>query len=83
MSTIRSGVCPQCHSHAILANADPVDQESFAIQVYERPGVILRGRRTFPIKAWICTECGYTEFYVTNPQELAQSYRRSRVSFAH
>jgi ribosomal protein S27AE len=83
MSTIRSGICPRCDSRAILANADTTDEETLSIQIYEKPGVVLRGRRTFPIKAWVCTECGYTELYVTNPDALAQSCKRSRLSFAH
>jgi ribosomal protein L37E len=50
--------------------------------VYENAGVRPKGRRSFPIKAWICTRCGYTELYVANPDDLARSYRRSLVSFA-
>jgi len=65
-----------------LANAETTEQDTLAVQLYEEAGVQLRGRRTFPIKAWICTHCGYTEFYVTNPQDLARSYRRSLASLA-
>ncbi|MGC9400133.1 MAG: hypothetical protein ACP5HM_13480 [Anaerolineae bacterium] len=82
MSTMREGICPQCHSREILANAETTERHTLAVQIYEQSGVLPRGRRTFPIRAWICTRCGYTELYVTNPQELARSYRRSLVSLS-
>jgi predicted nucleic-acid-binding Zn-ribbon protein len=82
MSTMREGMCPQCHSREILPNANTADRHTLSVQVYENSGVRPRGRRSFPIKAWICTQCGYTELYVANPDDLARSYRRSLVSFA-
>ena len=79
MSMRHDGVCPKCKSREILPNADTTDRHSLAVNVYEKPGVMPRGRRSFPIKAWICTRCGYTELYVANPRDLAQSYQRSLV----
>lgn len=82
MSTMKKGACPHCQSGEIMPNADTAERDTLSIQVYEENGVRSKGRRTFPIRAWVCTRCGYTEFYVERPQELARSYRRSVLSFA-
>ena len=77
MSTIHKGICPKCHSGEILPHADAGNGNSLAIRIYERAGVTLKGMRNYPLRAWVCTKCGYTEFYVSNPHELAKSYHRS------
>jgi len=38
--------------------------------------VTLKGARLYPLKAWVCADCGYTQLYVTQPKALAESYRR-------
>jgi len=68
--------CPSCRSTRIIPNADAVETDSLSIRIYERPGVSLRGVRHYPLKAWVCTDCGYTQLYVNQPRELAQSYQR-------
>jgi predicted nucleic-acid-binding Zn-ribbon protein len=79
-NNMRRGICPKCHSGEIVPNAEAVDHNALSIRVYEKAGVMLRGMRSFPVRAWVCTNCGYTEFYVDNPSGLAQSYRRSMAS---
>ncbi len=69
-------VCPVCGSTRIIPNADAVEEQNLAIRIYERPDVQLRGMRTYPLKAWVCADCGYTQLYVVQPQELAKSYQR-------
>ncbi len=80
MSSLKDGVCPKCGSRAILPNADAVEGNALSIRIYEKAGVVLRGMKNFPIKAWVCTHCGYTEFYVSTPKELRRSYRRSMAA---
>ncbi len=48
-----------------------------SIRLYERPDVTLRQVRYYPLKAWVCTDCGLTQLYVNQPAETsAQSYER-------
>lgn len=68
--------CPNCRSGRIIPNADAVEQGDLAIRIYERPGVSLKGARHYALKAWVCTDCGYTQLYVNQPGELAASYQR-------
>jgi len=68
--------CPSCRSTRIIPNADAVESDSLSIRIYERPGVSLKGVRHYPLKAWVCADCGFTQLYVSRPQELAQSYQR-------
>ncbi len=76
MTSLRDGLCPKCQSQEIMPNAEAVEGNNLAIRVYEKAGVMLRGMWNFPLKAWVCTSCGYTELYVNTPQELGKAYRR-------
>ena len=73
---MKNGVCPNCKSQSVIPNADPVEDTGLSIRVYERPDVTLKGMRSYPLKAWVCTNCGYTELYVSQPAELSRSYQR-------
>lgn len=68
--------CPNCSSTHIIPNADAVETSNLSIRIYERPDVTLRQVRHYPLKAWVCAECGFTQLYVNQPDELAASYRR-------
>ncbi len=68
--------CPNCQSVRIIPNADAVETDNLAIRIYEQPDIKLKSVRHYPLKAWVCTECGYTQLYVNQPQELAKSYQR-------
>lgn len=69
-------VCPNCQSARIVPNADAVETSGLSIRFYERPDVTLRQVRYYPLKAWVCTDCGLTQLYVNQPTALAQSYER-------
>jgi hypothetical protein len=68
--------CPNCHSERIIPNADAVETDNLAIRIYEEPDIKLKSVRHYPLKAWVCTECGFTQLYVNQPKELAKSYQR-------
>jgi hypothetical protein len=68
--------CPNCRSEQIIPNADAVETQNLSIRIYEQPDVTLRGVRHYPLKAWVCAECGFTQLYVSQPAELARSYQR-------
>ncbi|MGC9467051.1 MAG: hypothetical protein ACP5HS_00535 [Anaerolineae bacterium] len=69
-------VCPSCRSTRIIPNADAVETGDLTIRIYERPDLALRGIRHYPLKAWVCADCGFTQLYVNQPDELAASYQR-------
>jgi predicted RNA-binding Zn-ribbon protein involved in translation (DUF1610 family) len=69
-------VCPNCQSENIIPNADAVETDNLAIRIYEQPDVKLRSVRHYALKAWVCTDCGFTQLYVNQPRELAKSYQR-------
>ena len=69
-------VCPNCRSTRIIPNADAVEAQDLSIRIYEQNGLALRGERRYPLKAWVCMDCGYTQLYVSQPAELARSYDR-------
>ena len=74
---MKNGICPNCRSRNIISNADPVEGKNLSIRVYERPGVIPKGMKSYPLSAWVCLDCGHTQLYVNQPQALRRSYQRS------
>jgi len=83
------GSCPKCGSLRIVREAlvpDRTDASSsnpLSIRVVENPAATLfRVPRDFPLRAWVCGDCGYTEFYATQPEELVASERRARQAQA-
>ncbi len=68
--------CPNCHSENLIPNVDVVAGDQLAIRIYERPDVTLRQERLYALKAWVCADCGYTQFFVAQTEELAKSYKR-------
>lgn len=74
---MRDSICPKCGCKEILSDVRILDRahlntpNDFSAAVYENPhALIFRGGATSPISAYVCGECGYTEFYVARPQEL-------------
>jgi len=70
------GTCPRCGSGRIIRQVQIVDRSDSGNQ----PLSVRRGTRTwagwlklprsFPLDAWVCGGCGYTELYVREPAEL-------------
>ena len=81
---IRSGICPKCGSAKIVPKRRlyPDKREIGEVQViqYERPESLwdFGSQAVSTIRAWICGECGYTELYATNYQELYAVYQKAK-----
>jgi hypothetical protein len=70
------GTCPRCGSGRIIRQVQIIDRSDSGNQ----PLSLRRGTRTwagwlklprsFPLDAWVCGGCGYTELYVRDPSEL-------------
>ena len=73
----QSGTCPKCGSKNIIADAKAVDrgdgnfQKEQIIATFRNPeAIIMKGRQTTTVSAWVCVECGHTEFYADSPGSL-------------
>jgi predicted nucleic-acid-binding Zn-ribbon protein len=69
--------CPKCGSGQIIREVQTLDRSDSGNQPLSlRRGTRtwagwLRLPRTFPVDAWVCGGCGYTELYVREPAQLA------------
>ena len=69
---MKTGICPKCNSHEVFSGA----------------GIALKkgpfGSNSIPIGLtsmaaldnFVCSECGYVESYVSDPQKLAEISRK-------
>ena len=85
---MKQGKCPKCNSAEIMAditvrdvgNSGPYPLRA-AIQEPEPPR---HGPFWVPkeakgdLRAWICSQCGYTEIYTNNLDELYKLYKLTR-----
>jgi len=66
--------CPKCKSKKILEGARVIDKASkggpaldLELAVNKNPGArLFKGEERFRIRAWVCSDCGYTEMYTDN-----------------
>jgi predicted nucleic-acid-binding Zn-ribbon protein len=72
----RTNKCPKCGSSDVIQDAKAVDRnESFdtelSVATFRKPEALLfKGQLTTTISAWVCTDCGYVEFYADDPQGI-------------
>jgi predicted nucleic-acid-binding Zn-ribbon protein len=75
-------VCSKCHSHKIMQNLAIrlSTMESPHVVVFENPDAwVFKDSHYGPLSACVCGECGYTELYVENPQELFSVYAKEKT----
>ena len=77
--------CYMCGSDKIIPHVRIVDRahsnmrRDLEVEVYEKPDALLfKGTHRSTLTARICGSCGYTEMFVSNPQELWSTYRSKR-----
>ena len=65
-----TGKCPKCGGSSLLENTRIIDHGHFdykgelEIAVQTQPGAwIFKGEHAGVLRAWICTDCGFTELY--------------------
>jgi hypothetical protein len=50
-----------------------------SLEVHERPeAIIFKRTRRFPMKATVCGDCGFTEFYVSHPADLLRLHEEQK-----
>ena len=85
---MKNGTCPKCSSMEIMTNVkvrDVGNSGPYPLQVeIEEPEPARHSLLWTPqiatgdVRAWICSQCGYTELYTTNLEELHNIYKLSR-----
>ena len=75
--------CPKCGSSVVIPNVRIIDHGDnnqsldLSATVYSNPKAwVLKGAITQRFRARVCGDCGYTEFYVENPQTLLAAARQ-------
>jgi len=79
--------CPKCGYNNIVPNQRVIDTNAsnagytsgdFVVRLSEKPrALILKGEEhDYPLRVWICSQCGYAEWFVASPNELSSVYKR-------
>ncbi len=84
---LKDGSCPHCGSRAVMADLEVRDEgrngsHPLRVVVEEPPpakrgAVWVQGQALGDIRAWICSDCGYTELYTGNLPALRKAYQKS------
>jgi predicted nucleic-acid-binding Zn-ribbon protein len=82
---MNSKPCPKCQSSEIIPGVRVIDHThlnqplDLSATVYTNPdAVVFKGAISHRFNAHVCGACGYTEFYVENPQELLAQAKNAR-----
>lgn len=73
----RTNKCPKCGSRDVIADAKAIDRAHYSAQTdlsvatFSKPDAMLfKGQLTTTLSAWVCTDCGYLEFYADDPKSI-------------
>jgi len=73
----RTGKCPKCGSADVIADAKAIDrghgnsQREMSVATFSKPeALIFKGQQETTVSAWVCTGCGYIEFYADDPKAI-------------
>jgi predicted nucleic-acid-binding Zn-ribbon protein len=82
---MQDGKCPKCGSSAVIPEVRIIDHGHYnaaldlSATVYTNPEAwVFKGAVSHRFKARVCGSCGYTEFYVEDPQTLLAAFRQAR-----
>jgi len=80
---MKNGTCPKCSSTEIMTDVKVCD-EPYPLRVeIEEPEPARHSLLWTPqsatgdVRAWVCSQCGYTELYTDNLEELHNIYKLS------
>lgn len=78
-------ICPKCESDKIISDARVLDHADYSadvglhVAVDEKPNAwILKNTEMSKVYAHICGECGFLEFYASEPNALYQAFLASK-----
>ena len=73
----RTGKCPKCGSANVVADAKAIDrgdgnaQHEMSVATFRKPdALIFKEKQVTTVSAWVCTDCGYIEFYADFPHAI-------------
>ena len=70
----RENKCPKCGSNEVITNAEVFgqgDHSRVVVATCRKPDAIMfKGRQSSSVSAWVCTACGFVEFYADSPKDL-------------
>jgi predicted nucleic-acid-binding Zn-ribbon protein len=73
----RTGKCPKCECTNIIADAKVIDrahgnlQQEMSIATFRNPGALFfKEKQETTVSAWVCSSCGYVEFYADHPSTI-------------
>jgi predicted nucleic-acid-binding Zn-ribbon protein len=78
---MKTGICPKCGSSEIMSNVKVLDaghlnsQRPLHAVVQEPQGGTMADGRSGHIQAYICSQCGFTELYTDNLENLYKFYK--------
>ncbi|MGH2568103.1 MAG: hypothetical protein ACRDGA_07155 [Bacteroidota bacterium] len=69
--------CPKCGSSDVIADAKAIDrtqhsaETELSVATFHKPDALLfKGKASTPLSAWVCSDCGYVEFYADSPKSI-------------
>jgi predicted nucleic-acid-binding Zn-ribbon protein len=69
--------CPKCGSTDVIADAKAIDrghsdfQREMSIATFTKPdALIFKEKKQTTVSAWVCTDCGFIEFYADSPTTI-------------
>ena len=73
----KTGICPKCGSADIIADAKAVDRgdvnsvRDMEVATFRKPeAVFFKERQLTTVSAWVCSDCGYIEYYADSPASI-------------
>jgi predicted nucleic-acid-binding Zn-ribbon protein len=74
-----TSICPKCECKEIITDAKAIDRDSgtefdLSVATFQYPNaVIFKGKHESKISAYICSRCGYVEFYADDVKTLKEA----------
>ena len=73
----KTGTCPKCGCTEVIADVTAVDrgeaniERDMEVAIFRRPdALIFKGKQSTTVAAWVCSDCGYIEYYADNPANI-------------
>ena len=73
----RTNQCPKCGSAEVIRDAKVVDRMQHGLETEMRvasfrnpEAYVFKGQQNSSVSAWVCTQCGFMEFYADTPHAL-------------
>ena len=77
---MKNGKCPKCDSLKIMPNL-PIGQITSPV-LHNSPSLSIKYSKFWDdklVKAYVCSECGYTELYVDKPDGMWEKHQKENA----